>query len=459
MLVRPVLLVTEYGNTALVNELILEFAFKIDLCGSSYYAIEQFELTVNQSHLLRTHRFVRFSAKFLLSYSNHDLSPFFNELNGSHGEYTGTDDLKNCWNCGGNHVIKDCKKPRDQEKIAKNRKLLVNKDKNVKEEENFNVIVPDIPVEVEEPIPTPTYDLDELRSDIDLNGWKFHYPTKYQENFSLWLLLEFILYYFFFTVLIFQKLIRNENYTLRLLCLQDLFVLIYRRFFASSTCVLFMSQSKEISYTLTRCLETFEFYELILSILILVGIVIFIGKYRLHIFANISAGSRMLLNIRLYFKRRTYSRVEFVEWIEDSTRWIIDVDGRHDAHGQGKILHKDPLCALVRVFFYEKNHYGLMVLNNQTIIISYEAFIQFTSSERTSFLHDFKMNVERIKRAMRNLTTVNYDRFSVLDMNLESPMLTGDDILSNSAYVAMLWVLGKSQDHRRVFGAVLENLN
>lgn len=330
-------------------------------------------------------------------------------LNGTHGEATNEDDVKTCWNCGGDHVVKDCKKPQDKKLINKNRKQ---KKDFSKTKVHPNEDKPDL----------ANSDLQKQPKDVIVERGSF---TPSMDLFESW-----------------NFMYKNDNYEIKSgskLWIYEIMILIFLFLFGSYMCFFHEALAEN------------EHGSCITIVYLLYSISIF----------------NMVKSIYENHKRRDgrkYLKVAFVEWVEDKD-YLATYDNRHDSHSQGKINHNNPIAAWVSIEYSTiSKKTGLPKYKCAYKMISFELLSQFLAGEKIMITNNHKDNYARVSRTMRNMCTVNYDRFHYLSLHGYNPdkdggSVTGEELLGNTVGVAMLWSMANTRDSSKVFGAHLRALN
>lgn len=192
------------------------------------------------------------------------------------------------------------------------------------------------------------------------------------------------------------------------------------------------------------------------NISLLLSIIKFAFRYYLGTFRNIQSFNNIRLGIAftsdysiptivlswifgfyLTFSAYALRKTRVMHKFESVVPEDFDHDGedhRHDSHGHAKIKHWDPCVLTIRhvsrnragvkqKFCYDRyNH------SEDTFKVSMEVFVQLTSCEKINITESYENNYQRMKRALQNLTSVNYDRWSVVDDH--------NDILGNTLILA-----------------------
>lgn len=134
--------------------------------------------------------------------------------------------------------------------------------------------------------------------------------------------------------------------------------------------------------------------------------------------------------------------------IKEDVTSPLDYDGRSDSHRHGDILHTNPRMSIATVTRYYKHtpwySFGIPLFKKKVknFEISSEALTQFCSSEKALLHSPDEENLERIVRAMRNISTVNYDRRLIT---------RNEDVLQNTARIAFFWTKSRKMHNKMLY--------
>lgn len=354
-----------------------------------------------------------------------------------------------CFNCGKEgHVVAACQSPRNERNIRKNRtadKKRVRRRPDRTDPPNRDP-VPTGPPSSPPPPPPPPRDLD-LPTDDILKGFTFSYkqrdfsPTS--DNFRI--LLNSLVCLFLTWVVGFVMDVFHF----------DVFYAVTRLdspggyLYAARTLIGYYSEP--ISYLVYHSL--FVFVHLLGALLASVFALLPSAYY-------LSVGWNVFRICYLCYYTDLLSRIGlFITGGKPSFRCDVSFCGdvaanltsdmRPDAHSAGSIKHEKPLLAwfLIRKWVLRQTPLGVFPeRRSQRLLVSIEALSQFVSSEKIAITNSDKDNYNRILRGMRNLCTMNYNRFDFLHC---------EDVLGNTAHVALHFCIFNRQRREKMLPSTL----
>lgn len=391
------------------------------------------------------------------------------QLNGANGEWTGLDDMnfndieegmevarappkgevrgakrRLCFNCRKpGHLAQDCTAPRNQKTVNASRKQKV--DEGV--DERFDKIMEKLdslaPKPKEKEVRTPNSAFD--------NFWGFNYPEAgFQfdhSNLNTCFIYLAITFYLWFVLVRVKYMGSALELDLPVYFISYIVSLFVQAPIVERGLVLVVSRTNHTppSYFVQQSPG-------FIALLMILG---FLQALRYAVASGlISQIINMLYLIVLKRKRIHKSYGNF--WNMRGHVWLVEyldffepeLDQRPDSHAQADVRHRDPVLAnvCVQTFKVIRPWWNMWRRTITPVIservISLEAFSQFVSSERIIWTNDKWVNYDRILRALRNLATVNYDRYTFME-NM--------DLLGNTASVAFLYMLHQMEKQSLAF--------